>query len=197
MPPQPTSTIEVCQGPDCFGSGGGAAILEIEELVQEYNSNVAADTCTTTVVRGGCRDFCSMGPNVHYRGQHYCKVASATECQELMKEASECSTTTTAVALPITTKLLLRQADRQRWQALRLVARIQKSPTKVSTQQIELTNTKLEEALATEKKAVQNVTSIGVERAQRRSHRLMKSLQGIAQENADLSDESEEEDNDT
>jgi len=94
-------SIEVCQGPDCSGLGGGAALLEIEELVQEYKDRNShqnkcnegedqeqksaikgmttavsdmnldsgererqCDTSINTIV-GGCRDFCTVGPNVH------------------------------------------------------------------------------------------------------------------------------------
>lgn len=99
-------SIEVCQGPDCSGLGGGAALLEIEELVQEvkyqysyqYKCNdggaqdqqssitgiasVVSDMSIVGVelglkeredqsnisiktIVGGCRDFCTVGPNVH------------------------------------------------------------------------------------------------------------------------------------
>jgi hypothetical protein len=58
--------IEICQGPDCGGLGGGAALLEIEELVCEHshNSNCANQNKPDVVV-GGCRDFCTVGPNVY------------------------------------------------------------------------------------------------------------------------------------
>ena len=81
--------IEVCQGPDCFGAGGGATILEIEELVQEQDAD------NFHVIRGGCRNFCSMGPNVHYcssiigirqQNEHFTKVVGVTECQELVEK---------------------------------------------------------------------------------------------------------------
>ena len=84
-----TTTIEVCLGPDCSGGGGGAAILEIEDLVSQQtgfcstftpsNPSSLADATTTTsatprrgggridVVGGGCRDHCTMGPNVYIR----------------------------------------------------------------------------------------------------------------------------------
>jgi hypothetical protein len=56
--------IEICQGPDCSGLGGGAALLEIEELVCEHSSN---SNCANkpVLVMGGCRDFCTVGPNVY------------------------------------------------------------------------------------------------------------------------------------
>jgi len=74
-------SIEVCQGPDCTGLGGGAALLEIEELVQEdEQGDVIASICSdgtfgstssTAVVAGGCRDLCTVGPNVHIQcGKH-------------------------------------------------------------------------------------------------------------------------------
>ena len=63
-------SIEVCQGPDCTGLGGGAAILEIEELVREhhFHQNAADDAGGSAMIRvvtGGCRDFCTVGPNAH------------------------------------------------------------------------------------------------------------------------------------
>ena len=88
----PILQLEVCHGPDCFGSGGGAAMLEIEELVQEHHhvqqqqdagkdeegdntqeeeeeegggESPRLDELVVKVVKGGCRNFCSMGPNVH------------------------------------------------------------------------------------------------------------------------------------
>ena len=191
LPPVASTTIstllEVCQGPDCFGLGGGATILEIEELVQECHG-VDADV-VVKVVRGGCRNFCSMGPNVHFRGKHFSKVISVTKCQEIVKES-------TSDPVPIATKLLLRQASGQRWQALRLVARIQKSATKVSTQQIEAAKKELEKAFMNEERAVEKTTQKLKERAQRRRIRFLTSLECILQKNAELSDSEEEEDDD-
>ena len=51
--------VEVCQGPNC---AGGAALLEIEELVQEELQGIPIST-----IVGGCRDLCTVGPNVHIR----------------------------------------------------------------------------------------------------------------------------------
>ena len=110
--------FEVCQGSDCSGSGGGAAVLEIEELVQEYSTR--EDACIR-VVRGGCRNLCSIGPNVHYPGgQHFSKIASVDKCLEVDLESinSERKEEQETSALPISTKLLVRQANRLRWRAL-------------------------------------------------------------------------------
>ena len=93
-----TTTIEVCQGPDCFGSGGGAAILELEDLANHYSyiatgSSVSVTTTTSSslnVIAGGCRNFCTMGPNVHlYDGQgnhqhHFTKIQSTQACYTVM-----------------------------------------------------------------------------------------------------------------
>lgn len=58
-------TIEVCQGPDCSGSGGGAAYLDIEDLVlsRPHRGGVEAGRVSTS--KGGCRNMCAVGPNVH------------------------------------------------------------------------------------------------------------------------------------
>lgn len=56
--------IEVCLGPDCAVAGGGAALLEIEDVVlQQCSSNESKDT-KIIVKAGGCRDQCTEGPNV-------------------------------------------------------------------------------------------------------------------------------------
>mmetsp|Transcript_16610 Transcript_16610/g.35070 ORF Transcript_16610/g.35070 Transcript_16610/m.35070 type:complete len:236 (+) Transcript_16610:113-820(+) len=109
------TTIEVCLGPDCSGSGGGAALLEIEELVMalqckpktineinnapspikptakstihtKHSSNKIA---TVTVIPGGCRDFCTMGPNVHIQNdkmnEHHTKVDDPSACRKIVE----------------------------------------------------------------------------------------------------------------
>jgi hypothetical protein len=72
-------TIEVCLGPECSHSGGGAAFLEIEELVSGKDHSV-------DLVAGGCRDFCTVGPNVHVKcgncDAHYTKVNGPAACRE-------------------------------------------------------------------------------------------------------------------
>eukprot|EP00985_Skeletonema_marinoi_P020633 scaffold12330_cov83-Skeletonema_marinoi.AAC.12 len=67
----PTATkkkqvIEVCLGPDCAVAGGGAALLEIEDLVrpQQCNKDSHNDDMKIIVQPGGCRDHCTEGPNV-------------------------------------------------------------------------------------------------------------------------------------
>ena len=63
--------IEVCLGPDCAVAGGGAALLEIEDLVRQQQQcpnkhNDSDDDGDTKIVvqAGGCRDHCTEGPNV-------------------------------------------------------------------------------------------------------------------------------------
>mmetsp|Transcript_30111 Transcript_30111/g.51228 ORF Transcript_30111/g.51228 Transcript_30111/m.51228 type:complete len:239 (-) Transcript_30111:213-929(-) len=58
--------IEVCLGPDCAVAGGGAALLEIEDLVrpQQCNKDSHNDDTKILVQPGGCRDHCTEGPNV-------------------------------------------------------------------------------------------------------------------------------------
>jgi hypothetical protein len=52
--------IEVCLGPDCAVAGGGAALLEIEDLL--HKCTIKGEIAT--VRAGGCRDQCTEGPNV-------------------------------------------------------------------------------------------------------------------------------------
>ena len=92
--------IEVCQGPDCYGAGGGATLLEMEELCQEYrwyddhNNNDNDDNnqehhhavIKPVIRRGGCRNHCSMGPNVYIRGNHFTKIKTSQDCVHLMDQ---------------------------------------------------------------------------------------------------------------
>ena len=139
----PVAVVEVCQGPDCFGAGGGAAILELEDL---------ACFAAVTVVAGGCRNFCSMGPNVHYhphrhhqgqqpqQQQHFTKVQSVRDCHDVMDHVrvqhAEVSTTSSSSAFnnnnaPSSmssggggmTNIMMQRAEKKRWTFLRKVAR--------------------------------------------------------------------------
>lgn len=117
-------TIEVCLGPDCSGGGGGAALLEIEALVMGSSGGIC-------VVGGGCRDYCTMGPNVHIHADfitaeesHFTKVNCPAECRRVVRKATDGKVddippvgddTGTA---DVGTILQLRE-DGRRWQRLR------------------------------------------------------------------------------
>mmetsp|Transcript_5191 Transcript_5191/g.6779 ORF Transcript_5191/g.6779 Transcript_5191/m.6779 type:complete len:265 (-) Transcript_5191:239-1033(-) len=156
-------SIEVCQGPDCTGLGGGAALLEIEELVQEdEQGDVIASICSdgtfgstssTAVVAGGCRDLCTVGPNVHIRcGKHvldsFHHVNDASSCRLVVESAgtghsngqctpgsrnpclenSESDLSSTAVGIKKIKShshqsMMARRSDRMRWEALRHISR--------------------------------------------------------------------------
>jgi len=92
-----TYSIEVCQGPDCTGLGGGISVLEIEELVQEHhNQNQDNGSSRIRVVAGGCRDFCSVGPNAHvlvrkkHQQQGKKRTTAMLESFQNVKDASSC-----------------------------------------------------------------------------------------------------------
>lgn len=123
------TTIEVCLGPDCSGSGGGATLLEIEELVSCHHEIL---TNTPKVVPGGCRDFCTMGPNVHIRGNiivgdmHHSKVNNPEACRAVIATMLK-QKETTAISISAasqtgqssTLTLLRRREDGKRWRSHR------------------------------------------------------------------------------
>ena len=97
------TTIEVCLGPDCSGGGGGAALLEIEDLVscrEKMNTTTSSTRSATydinkkskkvvVVELGGCRDICTMGPNVYVRNNveidiHYSRVNNPQKCRDII-----------------------------------------------------------------------------------------------------------------
>ena len=136
-----STTIEVCLGPDCSGGGGGAALLEIEDLVscrEKTNTTTSTKSATydinnkkkVVVIPGGCRDFCTMGPNVYVRNDvesiHYSKVNNPKKCRDIIssiygKEEEEESTSVQITH--INTKdssvesLMRRREDSIRWQS--------------------------------------------------------------------------------
>ncbi len=86
--------IEVCLGPDCAVAGGGAALLEIEDLVRQQlcpnkESNNKGDSIA--VQAGGCRDQCTEGPNVRILSRNgggddsaFHKVNSPEACRRVV-----------------------------------------------------------------------------------------------------------------
>jgi len=124
-------TVEVCLGPDCSGGGGGAALLEIEALVMGSSGCRSANIC---IVGGGCRDYCTMGPNVHIHADfitaeesHFTKVNCPAECRRVVQKATATDGKVDDTTPPggddngtadIGTILQLRE-DGRRWQRLR------------------------------------------------------------------------------
>ena len=141
-------SIEVCRGPDCTGLGGGAALLEIEELVREHRHTQTGQE-TIRVVVGGCRDFCSVGPNVHIHARKRNQTGSKRKTNVLLEsfqgvnDASSCSRVLESILAynspsndPTTfpprdsssmidrhRSMMARKAERQRWEALKDVSR--------------------------------------------------------------------------
>lgn len=134
--------IEVCQGPDCTGLGGGAALLEIEELIQEEQEGKISSLC---VIEGGCRNFCTVGPNVYAKHKKYGTIESfnhvndTTKCEKVVQFAAtvatkigkgDSQTTIRRIAespIPTTQSLhqsfMTKRAARMRWEALREISR--------------------------------------------------------------------------
>jgi hypothetical protein len=81
--------VEVCQGPDCVGQGGGAALLEIEELILDEKQQCPSSQIQ--VRRGGCRDQCTVGPNVHVHRliTHATSSSSSSSCNVIRKKNVE------------------------------------------------------------------------------------------------------------
>lgn len=128
--------IEVCQGPDCK-TGGGPALLEIEELVKEVMP--CTSRCSLVVVEGGCREYCAVGPNVHIRKKDeiinsFNGVKDVSICNSVVESAvmaergifhsnekngSPLKNTT----ISSTSAMMTRRAERMRWEALKHASR--------------------------------------------------------------------------
>ena len=113
------TTIEICQGPDCKGIGGGAALLEIEELVQNIPSH------SINVQPGGCRNFCSMGPNVHLLErkiiqESFHQVKNVDMCKDIvdMIDSRDSSFSSSGK------NILIQRANKKRWEMLKQISLI-------------------------------------------------------------------------
>lgn len=173
--------------------------MELEELAQEYkHMHMGNDNDDIEIVRGGCRNFCSMGPNVHFNQpqQHFTKVKDIQECGSVFLEAtldtSDCDETTKPpTTVSMATKMLLRRAEQQRWQCLRQMARLKASRKVLSQDHVERVKTQLEACLELERRAVLKNSNAELQsRDARRGERLRVSLECIVQENGTLSDDS-------
>jgi hypothetical protein len=161
--------IEVCAGPDC--SRGGAALLEIEELAIESGSQYR-------VISGGCRNLCSMGPNVHHDGCQFGKVRSPEDCERVAKEIGmQLQYDGTDDRSSRIACMLMKKADRSRWKVLRDVAR--RKNTQVSKRKLDMWQEELQGAYSSELRAAQMFES-SHERCQRAERRLDR-LKGIVE----------------
>ena len=119
---------------DCSGGGGGAALLEIEELLSYRaksctgNNSDDANNKNVKVVIGGCRDRCTMGPNVHIRNHandtHHSKVNNPKKCRDIVTSiykkdtvSGGTHTTSSHTTTDSVTSLLRRREDSARWQS--------------------------------------------------------------------------------
>ena len=122
--------------------------MEIEELVREHRNSQTGQE-TIRVVVGGCRDFCSVGPNVHIHARKRNQNGSKRKTNVLLEsfqgvnDASSCSRVLESIIAhktpsngpTISTQsessstidrhrsMMARKAERQRWEALKDVSR--------------------------------------------------------------------------
>ena len=168
----PRERLEVCHGPDCFGSGGGAAMLEIEELVQEH-----ADQANLELVAGGCRNFCSMGPNVHFGTNHFTKVNNVRECRAVVENIAPNDDGKEPQGATMATRMMAQRAERRRWEFLREVARVKKK--KGGASRIEELRRQLQEVISSEMNVARDDPSL-VGRCQRRKERFGTMLEAMS-----------------
>jgi hypothetical protein len=157
--------------------------LELEELVQEHSAS-------SQVVRGGCRNFCAMGPNVHCTTHHFTKVTSPTECREVV--GTVFGGATEDLLVPIATKLLLKRVDRERWQCLRDMARFRIKRNARNSMELERRFAALAES---ELQATRTIPHLN-ERAQRRGTRLSEALTKIVKDKEDEGSDEEDSESD-
>lgn len=173
---QPPTAIEVCMGPNC--SAGGAAILEIEELILEDGRG------KFRIVEGGCRDLCSMGPNVYCKSTHFPKIKSPEGCRKVATHAGiKVSKAESSLEIEATSKvgsMMLKKAERLRWTVLREAGNsTKKRSSSRNRTRIDQWSQRLEEASRLEISAARSTGCIqeGTERAQRRLKRLRQFLE--------------------
>ena len=133
--------VEVCLGPDCQG---GATLLEsksprlcvcasfsalnthnrnptVEELVSSRTTMASKPRTRRDITVGstGCRDFCTVGPNVYVRSasedEHFTRVDGPQACRRVVSSILADDTSGRDEALSSTQALLKRREDGIRW----------------------------------------------------------------------------------
>ena len=108
--------VEVCLGPDCQG---GATLLEIEELVSSAGTKSPRPRREVTVGSTGCRDFCTVGPNVYVKSdladEHFTRVDGPRACREVVSSVLADDASGRVEVLSSTQALLKRREDGIRW----------------------------------------------------------------------------------
>lgn len=120
-------TVEVCLGPDCATSGSGAAILEIEELCSLKNQSLDDNKARVVINIGGCRDICTMGPNILIDGVSFSQVNSPAACrQALQKSGILVKSGENKTSCNPKSKILQLREDGRRWRANREKAALER-----------------------------------------------------------------------
>ena len=135
--------IEVCLGPDCAVAGGGAALLEIEDLVTHHQcpnneSGINNGDIKIIVQAGGCRDQCTEGPNVRILSNggvedSFHRVNNPEACRSsvvgtvlnnnddaaICNKGTDDSSGKSSSSNDVVARLLQRKEDARRWKAHR------------------------------------------------------------------------------
>jgi hypothetical protein len=129
----PYAAIEVCGATDCLTMGSGAALLEIEELADEFTFSCGG---RIHVQRSACLGLCGRGPAVKMvvrdssspafaLPQIFTSVDGPHRCAEVLAALPGAPILTTAPAAFDTPELQLleRRAAGMRWDALKALSR--------------------------------------------------------------------------
>ena len=123
--------VVVCSGVDCMGLGGGAALLEIEELCAEVSSS--GGPTHVEAVSGVCTLQCANAPNVNVHDlssdgrslavSNHLRVDSAGRCAEVLAVAAAPPGASSDVVAVDGGGIMMKRAAGLRWNALRQLAR--------------------------------------------------------------------------
>ena len=122
--------VVVCSGVDCMGLGGGAALLEIEELCAEVSRGGLSHI---EAVSGVCTLQCANAPNVNVHDlssdgrslavSNHLRVDSAGRCAEVLVAAASPAGVRSGVVEASSGGIMMKRAAGLRWNALRQLAR--------------------------------------------------------------------------
>lgn len=124
--------VVVCSGVDCMGLGGGAALLEIEELCAEVSSS--SGPTHVEAVSGVCTLQCANAPNVNVHDlssdgrslavSNHLRVDSAGRCAEVLAAAAASPPGVRSDVIEVGGGgIMMKRAAGLRWNALRQLAR--------------------------------------------------------------------------
>ena len=166
--PPGRTRVFVCQGVDCGGLGGRAALLEIEDLCAELDPTISVQPSVCTLQCANAPVVNVLAAGVERR--HYIRVDGTRRCAAVIDDMRG-DGDGAPPAGPTTSRLMMMRAEGARWQALRKIGQ-QRGRDAAANKRL------IDGALQAELQVARGDAAME-QRARRRADRLLRAAQAL------------------